>query len=83
MPAVVAAASMEYCGLSVKPGSLLDMHREVEQRLRDLRGLGDQLVEGSERDEVRPRVCAFVRAFGANFGETRGHPAQSPSWCGE
>lgn len=53
MPAVVAAASMEYCGLSVKAGLLLDMRREVDQRLRDLRGMAEQFVQGTDDVEVR------------------------------
>lgn len=56
MPAVVAAACMEYCGLAIRLGALKDMRREVSQRLGDLEGLAEQLVG---RHDVR---CSGVES---------------------
>lgn len=50
MPAVIAAAEMEYCGLAVRGGRLQDMRREVNQRLTDLSGLAEQVVAGNTED---------------------------------
>ncbi|CAM9355747.1 unnamed protein product [Choristocarpus tenellus] len=47
MPAVVSASWMEYCGISAKVGRLLEQRREVDQRLKDLRGVAEQVTGGT------------------------------------
>ena len=44
MPAVAAAALMEYSGLALKVGSIVGARRDVELRLDDLEGLAEQLA---------------------------------------
>lgn len=58
MPAVRAAATMEYFGVAVKVGRLMDMRREVDQRLTDLCSLAEQVVAGCDELEVFRRVRA-------------------------
>ena len=56
MPAVAAAACMEYCGLELKAGSIFDAHRDLDLRLHDLESVAGQLA--GDHDEVIP---FFVR----------------------
>lgn len=44
MPAVAAAALMEYSGLGLRVGSIVGARRDVELRLDDLEGLAQQLA---------------------------------------
>lgn len=52
MPAVAAAACMEYCGLELKAGNIFDARRDLDLRLRDLESVAAQLAGG--HDEVIP-----------------------------
>lgn len=54
MPAVAAAALMEYSGLALKVGSIVGARRDVELRLDDLEGLAEQLAGDFE---VLPIAC--------------------------
>lgn len=80
MPAVVAAASMEYYGLSVKVGRLLDMRREVDQRLRDLRGLAEQVAGAGdvEDDEDKTILASSKRLHDMLYLSLQFKPP--PSW---
>lgn len=60
MPAVAAAACMEYCGVALKVGSISDARRDVGQRLQDLETTADQLV--GEQDVRSPSECGCMRA---------------------
>ena len=56
MPAVAAAADMEYCGLELKAGDIFDARRDLDLRLRDLETVASQLA--GDHDEVIP-LCLF------------------------
>lgn len=57
MPAVAAAACMEYCGLELKAGSIFDARRDLDLRLRDLESVASQLA--GDHHEVIP-LCFFL-----------------------
>lgn len=80
MPAVVAAASMEYYGLSVKVGRLLDMRREVDQRLRDLRGVAEQVAGAGdvEVEEDKTVLASSKRVHDMLYVSLKFKPP--PSW---
>ena len=48
MPAVRAAAMMEYCGLALKASVVSDMRRDLDLKLRDLENVADHLAGDRE-----------------------------------
>lgn len=83
MPAVVAAAEMEYCGLAVRGGRLQDMRREVNQRLADLSGLAEQVVAGNTEDSEGARQDTNILASRVRLHDTvytSLKVAPPPSW---
>lgn len=68
MPAVAAAACMEYCGLTLKTGLVFDMRRELELKLRDLESTAEQLAGDEEVQAKLQRrtqlyMCHQLRLF--------------------
>lgn len=54
MPAVAAAALMEYSGLALNVGSIVGARRDLELRLDDLEGLAEQLAGDFEVGVLPP-----------------------------
>lgn len=86
MPAVAAAALMEYSGLALKVDSIVGARRDVELRLEDLEGLAEQLAGDFEVHIVLPTLSLPPRCvqnlLGSYFcsGKTMPHTTQpSPS----
>lgn len=54
MPAVAAAALMEYSGLALNVGGIVGARRDLELRLDDLEGLAGQLAGDFEVRSLPP-----------------------------
>lgn len=59
MPAVRAAAMMEYCGIALKSVVVSDIRRDLELKLRDLESVADQLAGDREVYSGRCRCVVF------------------------
>lgn len=68
MPAVAAAACMEYCGLELKAGAIFDARRDLDLRLRDLESAAGQLA--GDHNEVIP-LCFFFFVILRWIGKTK------------
>lgn len=66
MPAVSAAALMEYSGLALKVGLVVGARRDVELRLDDLERLAEQLAGDYE---VRPPPSLLPEKAIVRYGE--------------
>ncbi|CAM9101401.1 unnamed protein product [Discosporangium mesarthrocarpum] len=60
MPAIVSAAWIEYCGVLVRLVRLLDQKREVTRRLKDLRGIAEELAVGTA--EIKDGGAALLNS---------------------
>lgn len=62
MPAVAAAALMEYSGLALNVGSIVGARRDLELRLDDLEGLAEQLA-GAYEVLPPPPLCPLTLQY--------------------
>ncbi|CAM9111170.1 unnamed protein product [Pylaiella littoralis] len=78
MPAVAAAALMEYSGLALNVGSIVGARRDLELRLDDLEGLAGQLAGDFEETDEKTALASPKRVHDMLYATLGVKPP--PSW---
>ncbi|CAM9666820.1 unnamed protein product [Scytosiphon promiscuus] len=77
MPAVAAAAMMEYSGLAIKVGPVVGARRELELRLEDLEGLAEQLAGNFEEADDKTALASPKRVHDMLYATLGVNPPSS------